>query len=108
MSTIPMSPIPMSPMSRFTAGAAALCIAGMFALTPASAAERASDGVRGQQAGQWEFSDQRRRYRPRRYYQRRYYAPRRYYRPYYYSPYYAYPRPYYRPYYRPSPFFPFF
>ncbi len=98
-------------MSRLIASAAAVCIAGMFAMTPAQSAERPADGVRsGTQVGQWEFSDQRRRYRrhyaPRRYY----YGPRRHYgyRPYYYRPYYAYPRPYYRPYYRPAPFFPFF
>jgi hypothetical protein len=94
-------------MTRFLASAAALCVAGMFALTPAQAAGDRNDGMRNgaSQAGEWEVSDQRRRYR--RHYHRRYYAPRRYYRP-YYAPYYAYPRPYYRPYYhRPAPF-PFF
>lgn len=101
----------MSPLSNFLTGAAVLCVAGMFAITPAKSSERAGEGVRAAAPiGQWEFSDQRRRY---------YYGPRRYYRPYYrpyrpyYRPYYAYPRRYYgpyRPYYRrpAPPFFPFF
>jgi len=117
----------MSPMFKPTGGMAAVCFAAMVAMTPSAAfADQASDGMRGisqahPQAGQWEISDQRRRYRHRRSHQRRYYRP--YVRPFfhgYYQPYRVYyPRRYYRPYYRPyyyrpyyrpvpAPFFPIF
>lgn len=95
-------------MSRFVVSAAALCAAAMFAITPAHAADRPGEGIRGgTQAGELEVSDHRRRYRHRHRYVRRYYAPRRYYG---YVPYYAYPRPYYyRPYHyrRPGVYFHF-
>ena len=86
-------------MSRILlAGAAAIGVAGLVAMTPASANEQRADGARNAQLDQWEFSDRRRRYRNRRYYSRRYYGGPRYYSG-YYAPYYAYaPRPYYRPY----------